>query len=254
MTERNRERWNWLLDWLCLSPVGMLVLFLLVALLTLPFLGPRPARAQTYTGTPAGPVLPPSCNGMSNATNPFFYLNAQVANQPPGLYPCGPGGLFVIAGAGITPVYYSVAGSDFSTAAVTTLQAITGLSWTMPANAALNLPFSCHLAYSQATAAASDAFGIQDVTVAPTNLFATGAMNTNVTATTQANLPTLTTTTATAIVTATPSAITTIWNADLNGFIEQPSNASASVVQIMVSTATAADVVTVKRGSFCRVN
>lgn len=143
---------------------------------------------------------------------------------------------------------------DFTIAGNTSLQAITGLSWTVPASTAMNIPFSCHLAYSQATAAVAVAFGIQDVTVAPTSLFATGHIQTNATVFTEQNLPALTTTTATTIVTGTPSAITTIWSVDLNGMIEQPSNASTSAINIMVSTANASDLVTVKRGSFCRIN
>jgi hypothetical protein len=153
--------------------------------------------------------------------------------------------------AGVQTIF-AVSG-DFTTAANTNLQNITGLSWTLPANVALKVPFSCHLAYSQATAAAAVSFGIQDVTVAPTNLFATGVIYTSATAATEGNLPTLTTTTATAIMTGTPSAITTIWIADIDGYIEQPSNASSSAVNLMVKTATSGDAVTVKRGSYCRV-
>jgi hypothetical protein len=140
---------------------------------------------------------------------------------------------------------------DFTTAASTSLQAITGLSVTLPANTAVKVPFSCHLAYSQATAAVTVAFGIQDVTVAPTNIFATGSQQTNTTAFTGATLATLSTTTATNIVSATPSATATIYKVDLAGYVEQPSNASSSVLQIMVSTSNSADLVTVKRGSNC---
>lgn len=154
----------------------------------------------------------------------------------------------ILTWAGI-PTYAFVTGDQTITAG--SLTAIPGLSWTMPANAALKAPFSCHLLYSQATAAASDSFGIQDVTVAPTSLMAKGQVYTSATALTAGNLPALTTTTATAIVTFTPSAATTVWNADLDGFIEQPSNASTSVVQIMAQFTTNNG--TIKRGSFCRV-
>ncbi len=143
--------------------------------------------------------------------------------------------------------------SDFSTAANTNLQAITGLTWTMPSGVALNMSFRCDLLYSQATAAVAVAFGIQDVTVAPTNLAALGVIATSTTAGTSGNLPTLTTTTATSVVSATPSATGTVFQAELSGWIEQPSNGSSSAVTIMVSTAAGADVVTVKRGSFCTV-
>jgi hypothetical protein len=126
--------------------------------------------------------------------------------------------------------FYIVA-ADFTLGANTSLQTITGLTWTMPANKALKVNFSCKLSYSQATAAVPIAFGIQDVTIAPTNLYARGTIYTSASVFATANLPTLTTTTATNIVTGTPSAITTIWNADLDGTIEQPSNASTSVAE-----------------------
>jgi hypothetical protein len=151
----------------------------------------------------------------------------------------------------LTSKKFFVASSDFTTANNTNLQTITGLSWVLPANTALNVPFRCYLAFSQATAAVADSFGIQSATISPTNIFATGEIHTNTTAATYGNLPTLSTSTATAIVTATPSAITTVWNAELRGFIENPSNASANTINIMVKTATGADAVTVKRGSFC---
>jgi hypothetical protein len=153
---------------------------------------------------------------------------------------------------GVASIYYVT--SDFTTAANTDLQNITGLSWTVPSSTAMNIPFSCHLAYSQASGTAAVAFGIQDVTVSPTNIFVTGMINTNTTASAWGNLSTLTTTSATSIVSAMPSATSTIRNADLNGFIQQPSNASTTAINIMVSTAISGDAVTVRQGSFCRIN
>ena len=143
--------------------------------------------------------------------------------------------------------------TDFTTAANTSLQLITGLTITLPANNAVNTPFHCHVAYSQATATTAVAFGIKSATINPTNIFATGSMQTSATAFTGGNMPTLATTTATNIVSATPSAITTVWNADLYGMIENPSNASTNAIQWMVSTANSSDAVTVKRGSFCEI-
>lgn len=144
--------------------------------------------------------------------------------------------------------------TDFTTANNTSLQAITGLSWTVPASTVMNIPFSCHLSYSQATAAVAVSFGIQDVSVAPTNLLATGHQQTDTTVFTGGTLAALASTTATAIVSATPAATTTKYTIDLNGFIEQPSNAMTSAINIMVKTATGGDAVTIYRGSFCRIN
>lgn len=148
--------------------------------------------------------------------------------------------------------FYIVA-ADFTLAANTSLQTITGLTWTMPANKALKVNFSCKLSYSQATAVVPIAFGIQDVTIAPTNIYSRGTIYTSGSVFATANLPTLTTTTATNIVTGTPSAITTIWNADLDGTIEQPSNASTSALNIMASQSNSSDLLTIKRGSYCRI-
>lgn len=144
-----------------------------------------------------------------------------------------------------------VSGSDFTDANASGLQAITPLSWTMPANVAINMTYRCELMYSQATGAVLDGFGIQDVTVAPTNIASKGIVWTAAAVAANANLPTLSSTTATAIVTFTPSAITTVFNATITGFIEQPANASSSVIQLMVQQATAANLITIKRGSFC---
>lgn len=143
--------------------------------------------------------------------------------------------------------------SDFTTANNTNLQTITGLSWVLAANLAQNVPFHCSLAYSQATANAAVAFGIQSATISPTNIFAIGMENTSPTAGTQGVLATLSSTTATSIVSATPGATATNYRVELDGYIENPSNASPNTINIMVSTATGADAVTVKRGGWCRI-
>jgi len=145
--------------------------------------------------------------------------------------------------------------TDFTTSGVgTALEAITGLTWTIPASTAINMPFSCKLIYSQAVANAAVAFGIQDVTVSPTNIAGMGVIYTNTTASTEGALAGLNSTTATAIVSASPAATATDFVALVSGFIEAPSNASSSAINIMVSTATAADLVTIRRGSMCQLN
>ena len=145
--------------------------------------------------------------------------------------------------------------SDFTTSGVgTALEAITGLAFTIPASIALNVPFSCHFIYQQGVANVGVAFGLQDATVSPTNINAAGVMHTSTTASTAGVLIALASTTATAIVTATPGATATDYVVDLSGVVEAPSNVSSSVVSFRVSTATAADLVTVRRASWCRVN
>ena len=140
--------------------------------------------------------------------------------------------------------------SNFTTANNANLQAITGLSWTLPAVAG-NYSFHAKLTYSIATAVVAVAFGIQVVTNAPTNVFANGTQQITVgppATFTTGTLATLTTTTATAIVTGTPGATATNYVVELDGTIELP--ASANTIQLMVSTAAGADAVTVLRGSF----
>jgi hypothetical protein len=143
--------------------------------------------------------------------------------------------------------------SNFTTAANTNLQAITGLTWTFIPTAQ-SYSFHCSLTYSQGTANAAVAFGIQSVTAAPTNIFANGTQQITVgppATFTTGTLATLTTTTATAIVSGTPGATATNYVAQLDGTIENPAAENTAVV--MVSTATAADAVTVLRGSYCSI-
>lgn len=143
------------------------------------------------------------------------------------------------------------AASNFTTAANTNLQTITGLSFTIAAFAN-NFEFHCALAYSQATATAAVSFGIQAATNAPTNIFAIGNQQITVgpPATYVAGvLPTLNTTTATTIVSGTPGAITTNYIVNLDGTMELA--ATTNTINIMVSTAASGDAVTVLRGSYC---
>jgi len=138
---------------------------------------------------------------------------------------------------------------DFTTSGVgTALENITGLTYTFPATA-LNWSFHCHVGYHQNAANAAVAFGLQDTTNAPTNLMATGHIQTAATTFTEGVLAALSTTTATNVVSATPSAITTNWVAEVDGTVEH--GATAHTLNLMVSTATAADTVTVLRGSYC---
>lgn len=138
--------------------------------------------------------------------------------------------------------------SDLTLAANTSLQAI--FSWTFPATA-INYNFHCSLDYSQATAAASNAFGIQAATNAPTNIRASGIVYTAAGVSTSGTLSTLSSTTATNILTFTPSATGTVFTAVLEGQLEL--GASANTVNIMASQSNAADLLTIKRGSYCQL-
>lgn len=146
--------------------------------------------------------------------------------------------------------------ANFTTASAT-LVTITGLSWTFGATQH-NYRFFCHLSYSQATAAAANAFGVQATTTSPTNLYAAMEVNTALTTATaavNATLPTLATQTATNIGTFTPSAfgaignIPTIFTAKIWGFLEQ--GAGATTLNIMALTGNVSDSLTIYRGSSC---
>jgi hypothetical protein len=144
--------------------------------------------------------------------------------------------------------------TDFTDSTSTTLQLITGLSTTMPVSQAVVVTFHCHLLFDQATAAVADSFGVGVTGTAPTN-FSAGGISFSGTAgvATVGTLIALASTTPTAVVTFTPSAITTVWNAELDGTIEQPSNATPGVFGVYVATTTGADNLIVKRGSACQV-
>ena len=170
-------------------------------------------------------------------------------------------GLFLVIALVAAPVaaqisYLTAAGqtifvsSDFTTANSVQFQNITGLTFTMAANKAQNVPIHCVLAYSQATAAVSDSFGFSIGVVAPTSMQIFGAMWTAA-STVSYGQAVISTATSAAAVTATPSAITTIWIAQMDALVEVPSNASQMTITAVVKTTTGANAITVKRGSYC---
>jgi len=142
--------------------------------------------------------------------------------------------------------------SDVTDSTSGTLKPITGLSWALPYNIAGNYSFHCSLMFNQATAAVSDQFGV-GVDVAPTQLNAAGQVFSGASGPSNSGgtLTGLNTTTPTAIVTFTPNAITTVWSATLDGTVEVPSSASQTTLQMYMATATGADNLVVKRGSYC---
>lgn len=137
--------------------------------------------------------------------------------------------------------------SNFGTAANTSLQ--TFLTWSLPASGTLTYNFVCNGAYSQATASAVVTFGIQAATANPANIYASGMMWTNG-GPKVGVLATLSTTTATAILANAPGTTGTNFIFTLSGQIENPAS-TANTINIMVSTATAGDQVTILRGTAC---
>lgn len=173
--------------------------------------------------------------GASGASRPrdfFLGRNATVAGQ---LY--ANGNVVFLASA-------------FTTDGTTNMQPVTGLQWVLPANTALNLPFSCSLLYHVNNAGASVTFGVQ-ASVAPTNMVASGGIQTSTGGTEAWSLvEAITTTAATAIMTGGGGAIITDYTAHITGFIENPSQA-ANTLSIQVKTSVGANTVTVQRDSRC---
>ena len=141
--------------------------------------------------------------------------------------------------------------SDFTDSTSGSLVLITGLSYTLPTSKAVNVSFHCMLLYDQGSAAVVDEFGIGVTGTAPTQANASATVYTSTTASTTGTLTALASTTPTLVVSFTPSAITTIWKAELDGTIEQPSNATPGVFSLYAFTTTGSDNLIVKRGSFC---
>jgi hypothetical protein len=123
----------------------------------------------------------------------------------------------------------------------------------LPANR--NYPFHCEIIYSQSTAAvAGDGIAVQGATNAPTRLDAWGKIDVTDPASTNytgsaGSLLNLNTTTATSVVTATPGASGTVYQATLSGLIQV--GASASTFNVLMFTGNVSDAVVPKAGSFC---
>jgi hypothetical protein len=108
----------------------------------------------------------------------------------------------------------------------------------------------CDLGYSQATVVA-DAYGVQFVGTAPTSTELGGVMATNATTFAAGTPAIITTTTATNVIAGTPAVTTTLY-AHIGGTVEIPATNQDIVMNLLVSQATAANVVVTKRGSICR--
>ena len=155
------------------------------------------------------------------------------------------------AGAIVTSGNKVFVTSDFTDSTSTSLQLVTGLSWTLPTSSAINMSFHCSLNFDQGSSAVSDSIGVGVTGTAPTNLSANAVVYPSASTLTAGTLTGLASTTPTAVVTFTPSAATTVWNATIDGTIEQPSNATPGVFGIYVATTTGTDNFIVKRGSYC---
>jgi hypothetical protein len=134
----------------------------------------------------------------------------------------------------------------------TSFTTITGLSFTLPLEAK-TWSFSCDLIVGQATGVVADQFGVQTATNGATNISASGVGYTAAGVSTAAAITGVaSTTTAQSILTMSPGATGTKLPVHLAGTIEGVS-ASGTVLNITVLTGSATDVLTVYRGSSCRI-
>lgn len=135
----------------------------------------------------------------------------------------------------------------------TALHVITGLSWTIPNTIVAAFRFKCDLIYSQATAAVLDAFGVQVTPTNPTSIVASANVQLTVgppSTYTSNSISLGATNVATNILTFTPGAITTNYNATITGTWVNPVN-TTNTLQIMALTGAAADALTIRAGSSC---
>ncbi len=149
---------------------------------------------------------------------------------------------------GITSKIFVAA--DFTTSGVgTNSEAITGLTYTLPATTALSVGVHCSGTYLQNTGNAAATLSV-GFSAAPTNAQFQGIAETAVTAVGVLGSTAITSATTGAVVTMTPGGTATNYYFSIDGFIENPST-TANVVTFYARTATAADTITIRRGSYC---
>lgn len=158
------------------------------------------------------------------------------------------------SGLMLTGTLTKVLTSDSAGIVATTPNTGTALwAWSnMSANSAY--PFRCSILWSQATATGGIGLAVQESGHNPTHLdawskiFTTNPASTTVTATLGQALA-ITTTTVTSVGTATPNAIGTVYQAELDGTLQ--TNGTAGTLNVIVYSGNASDAITIKAGSFC---
>jgi hypothetical protein len=145
--------------------------------------------------------------------------------------------------------------SDSSAITATTPGTVVFTWGSLPLSSAYS--FHCGILYSQATASAANGMAVQGASASPVRLDAWGKMDisnpasANYTGSAGSALN-ITTTTATSVVTATPAATGTVYQASLDGTI-QANSSNATTLNVLVFTGNATDALTVKAGSYCRL-
>ena len=140
--------------------------------------------------------------------------------------------------------------STFTTSTTAGLQAITGLSFTLAASTAQNVPFVCFVGYSQATVV-SDGFGV-GLSQAVTRIDSVGNANTSTTAVKSGVLTNGTSTGGQTVITFTPT-VTTVLPIQISGVAQVASHSGTTTLQFYASQSTTADHIVIAAGSFCRI-
>ena len=195
-----------------------------------------------------------NCDTTAQFLLPFYYETSAGGNGGNGVFICssdpvegcstGPSGKrnpvrLTANSAGITATTPGTV--------VFTLPALAGLASQQPTS------FHCSIMYQQATAAGGVGFAVQGANNAPGRIDAEATIFTsNAGASIQSQIANLTTTTATPFTTATPSAINTTFNAQIDGTIVPNATAINFVTPtIYAYTGNASDAVTILAGSQC---
>lgn len=235
-----------------------------LVLATSPAIASATLSGPTFTGTAAGSVFTASTSlaiaggtalTTTNQTGTgSLALNISPTITTPNLASPTLTGNSTAALTKVTPQALAVTGANYTTSATTLAAAgvITGLNFTGPVSLLSKWSFHCNIVYSQATAAASNLWGVISAGTAPTSLGMGAEVLTNQTGAMNASAVNgITGATATTIVTSTPSAFGPIgttadmFTAHFWGTLEAPSNATPSQVGIAVATGNASDAVTV---------
>lgn len=203
----------------------------------------QPTIANPPSGTPT--ITWPTTTGTlaDSATSPL------VLNSTTGVLTCP---TCQVTGSILTGTNTQRLNADSSGITATTPGTVVFTWGALPVSTKFS--FSCELLYSQATAAVLDGLAVQSATNAATRWDAWGTMYTTDPVTTtvvgsQNSALNVTSTTATPIVTATPAATGTVYQARVAGTIQ--GGASAPTLNILAFTGNASDALTIKAGSFC---
>lgn len=171
------------------------------------------------------------------------------------LFFCGTA-LAQISNPSNVPIVLTVNGADVTCGTTGTLApctsatTITGLSKLLPVTSTNNWAYECDLMYSQATANAANAVGVQTATNASTNLSYSLVAYTALTANGTVSTVGVSSTTAQTTSFTPTAAVGTKMTLRLFGTIEGAS-ASGTTFNAVILTGNAADLLTIYRGSKC---